>query len=247
MNRTVLTLALIALFVFAINGCSKQPVQDSTPEPAPVVINCNDASIKNGLVKALSDRLKQKITEAVADYLDSELEILAWQRLDDIAIDLQNAHNQDDICQADAIVILPMSDIQNANQYYGKTASPSVAERAISQDIALGADTRFVAPVRYQVVDGTVVLQDGSALPTLIADTLSASAYTMSNTKSKVKARKPVVAVPTTKQLPDIGNGTAPQTPVALDTAQLLDTPIDEHLPVQGDETLVIIELDETY
>lgn len=245
MNRTVLTLAPIALFVLAISGCSKQPTQDSTPEPAPVVVNCNDASIKNGLVKALSDRLQQKIDEAATDYPSPDFQTLAWQRLDDIAIDLQNAHNQDDSCQADAIIILPISDIQNANLYYGKVAAPSVAERALSQDIALGADTRFVAPVRYQVVNGAVVLQDSSPLPTLIADTLSASAYTMSNTKDKVKTRKPVIAVPV-EPLPDTSNDVA-QTPPVVHTPQLLDTPIDESLPVQGDDNLVIVELDETY
>lgn len=265
MNRTALTLISVTFFTLLAVGCSKQeaPQEQIVADTAPVV-NCDDASIKNGLVRTLSDTLQQQITAAVATYPDAlplQLERRAWQRLDDIAIDLQNVHYDNNACQAQTIIILPISDVQYADRYYNKVALPSVAERVANQEVSLGADTRFVAPISYQVIDNTITLHNHLTLSTLIADTLTASAYMMAKNDSKAKASRPSTAVVTLE--PTAIESEPP--PASLDHVHLSELPTNTDkaqstptlptiakpttvLPtVQGDDELVIVEIDETY
>lgn len=265
--------APIALIVFALTliGCGKKEQKEEVTATEPTTptlsINCDDASIKNGLIKAFASELSSDVklmASAYPDAAERDLERRTQQRLADINFDLQNAHIENDVCQADVIAILPIVDVTYANRYYATLSSASLAERAITQNISMGGDTRLVAPIRYQVLDKAVSLQGKSSLSSLIADAMTASAYMMSRNDGRMTApRQPVVVVPLEPSItpitppPEMQEHPEFQDPMAhmehdqettpkpfTETPKPQETPM--HAP-QGSDEMVIIELDETY
>lgn len=196
LNSKLLALSLAC--TLAIVGCNKKEQETQTPSveaEKPVVAadtapNCDDASIKNSLIKALAVQISGQVETAIARSPSTDgvdLERLISQRLNELSIDLQNANVEGDVCHIDVIVNLTANDVKFANQYFASTEEPSLAERAKDSKISLDKNNRLIIPVSYQVIDGqAVIAETSSETLSIIADTVSASAHAMANSKGTI-------------------------------------------------------------
>lgn len=195
LNSKMLALSLAC--TLAIVGCNKKEKEEQTPSieaEKPVVVdvapNCDDASIKNSLIKALAIQISGQVETAIARSPSADgvdLKRLISQRLNDLSIDLQNANVEGNVCHIDVIVNLTTNDVKFANQYFASTEEPSLAERAKDSKISLDKNNRLIIPVSYQVIDGQAVIAEASSeVLGIIADTVSASAHALANSKSAI-------------------------------------------------------------
>lgn len=208
LNRKLIAVSLAC--ALGIIGCDNKKESKEAPQ-APkeetvatgVVENtpkCDDASVKNGLVRALATQINDQINGAVSNFDDidsAELARRTQQRLSDLGIDLQNAQADGNTCHIDVLVNLPINDTSYANRHFAKTDSPSIAMRASELNITLDSNNRLTIPVSYQLIDGVVTLNQ-SATPALsmIADVMSASAYVMAKGGGKIDtSARPTISV----------------------------------------------------
>lgn len=197
----LLTLSLLCGAIMV--GCGKKDNQDNDtpaePPTAQVIPNCDDASIKNALVRTLAGQIDNQINGLVGGYANSDdidLSRRTQQRLSELNIDLQNARVNDDSCSIDIIAPLPATDIMYADRYFASQNLASVAERARTLGIDLASDNRLVIPVKYRIDNGSVSLIDQAPALTLIAETMTASAYAMAQGENRINTNaRPAITV----------------------------------------------------
>lgn len=199
------TLSLGLLCSLAIIGCNKKDKQAETaPETAPEAVvvvdanpNCDDASIKNSLIQELSKQMAGDVETIVADYSNAaEIDLVrrTQQRLGDLGVDLQNVRAEGDTCHADIIVTLPVVDVNYADRYFKAQGLPSIAELAAEKSLTF-ADNRLSSAISYQITNGNVAINKPDIL-SLIAQTISASAYNMAQDENTVNtAARPAIKV----------------------------------------------------
>lgn len=190
----------------AVVGCGKkdketkeQPTAAETPVATEVVPNCDDASVKNALVRALAGQIDGHINTAMADYPNAEsLDLVrrTQQRLSTLSIDLQNAKAEGEVCHIDVIVHLPTVDITYADRYFASVNAPRLSERAAELGVSLDDGGRLTVPVSYKITDGVVDLTEPAPALSIISDAISASAYVMAKGEGRVNtAPRPAVTV----------------------------------------------------
>lgn len=190
----------------AVVGCGKkdketkeQPAAAETPVVTEVTPNCDDASVKNALVRALAGQIDGHINTAMANYPDAEsLDLIrrTQQRLSTLSIDLQNAKVEGEVCHIDVIVHLPTVDITYADRYFASVNAPRLSERASELGVNLDDGGRLSIPVSYKVTDGVVDLTEPVPALSIISDAISASAYVMAKGGGRVNtAHRPTVTV----------------------------------------------------
>lgn len=218
-------LALCVAGALAVVGCNQKEKEQKTPsveaeKPAVVAESapkCDDASIKNSLVKALATQISTQVDATIAKQPNAgELDLarLISQRLGELGIDLQNANADGNVCHIDVIVNLSANDVKFANQYFASTDQPSIAEQAKEYKISLDKNNRLIIPVSYQVVDGQAMIDESSSTAlNIIVDTMSASAYAMANGKGTIST--------TTRPAPEV----APLQPVDIPKPAKVEPP----------------------
>lgn len=194
-------LALCVVGALTIVGCNQKEKEQKTPSveaEKPVVVaesapKCDDASIKNSLVKALATHISAQLDTAIAQQSSAngaDLGRLISQQLSELGIDLQNANADGNVCHIDVIVNLSANDVKFANQYFASTDQPSIAEQAKKYKISLDKNNRLIIPVSYQVIDGQATIDKSSAHTlNIIVDTISASAHTMASGKGAINTQ----------------------------------------------------------
>lgn len=224
LNSKLLAVSLACALAIIV-GCNKKEKEPKTAsveaEQLAVVAdttpNCDDASIKNSLVKALATQISTQVETAIGEYPNaSELDLarLISQRLSELGIDLQNANAEGDVCHIDVIVNLSANDVKFANQHFASNEQPSIAERAKEYKISLDKNNRLIIPVSYQVVDGQAMIDESSSTAlNIIVDTMSASAYAMANGKGTIST--------TTRPAPEV----APLQPVDIPKPAKVEPP----------------------
>lgn len=221
-------LALCVAGALAVVGCNQKEKEQKTPsveaeKPAVVAESapkCDDASIKNSLVKALATQISTQVDATIAKQPNAgELDLarLISQRLGELGIDLQNANADGNVCHIDVIVNLSANDVKFANQYFASTDQPSIAEQAKEYKISLDKNNRLIIPVNYQVVDGQATIDESSAKSlNIIVDTMSASAHAMASGKGTISTA--------TRPAPDV----QPLEPVAIPKPASIEQPKTE-------------------
>ncbi len=232
------TLSLGLLCGLAIVGCNKKDKQaEATPETAPEAVvvvdanpNCDDASIKNSLIQELSKQMAGDVETIVADYPNAtEIDLVrrTQQRLGDLGVDLQNVRAEGDTCHADIIVTLPVVDVNYADRYFKAQGLPSIAELATEKSLNF-ADNRLSSAISYQVANGGVSINKPDIL-SLIAQTISASAYNMAQDENNVNTTgRPAIKIrplapseiarPSATPRPDVASTTT--TPATTTTSE---------------------------
>lgn len=264
-NLKLLTFSLAC--VLAITACDKKeretktPTQEETVSVVEMVPNCDDASIKNGLVQALASQINGHLDVAVASYNNADsLDLVrkTQQRLSELSLDLENARNEGDVCQINAIINLSANDIKYANRHFEKSGLPSLDEQIANLKATLD-NGRLIIPVSYQLVDGKVSLSQAAPALNVVTELMTASAYMMATGAGRVTITRPSVTVaplpPTEITRPDVNpqpdtteinpaqdNTTAEPTPTPTPATPSQEPPIPT-----GDGEITIVETDETY
>lgn len=186
MNRLAIkSLGVGVLCALTVVGCTdpkdkEKAKQGETPEVTQISnLSCDDASIKNGLLQTLTNKVESHIADGLDDFKgakDLDLETLVKKRLPDIAVDLQNVRNENGVCLTDLHITLPMADVGYANRHFKKQGEPSVGERADAAGITFN-DNAFVSAISYRIDGGEVKLDNSPEVLALVADASSAAAY----------------------------------------------------------------------
>ncbi len=204
------TVALFAACTLVLAACdrknqqqSNEPELNTPPTVVPVALNCDDASIKNNLVRTLSAELDKSVVALSSNYADAaalELERRARQRVAGFGVDLQRVSEDNGQCVAELHITLPMTDVNYANREFARANKPSLAEQAAALGVTINNDNYIVAPVSYRVTDGAVSLASTPAVLELLAQLATGSAYALANDEQRVNlAGRPV---PTVRPLP---------------------------------------------
>lgn len=193
--------ALGALTAVLLLGCNKKPPTEPEPQAetaARIPTNCDDASIKNALVRRLATDISAHIDQLVDAYpkqKDLDLGRLTQKRLNELNIDLQNARVQGESCLIDVIAPLPASDVSYADRHFATTDAPSVERRAEQMGVATD-NNQLIIEVAYTTTDGVVALAAPAPALGLFAETMVASAYTMAQKESRVDtAGRPAIRI----------------------------------------------------
>lgn len=196
-------LSLTFLSALALIGCDKkeQP-KPSEPETVSEAVapNCDDASVKNSLIKALSTQIGNDVNQAMTNYPNaSELDLSrrTLQRLSELTLDLQNVKAEGDSCRADMVITLPVVDATYAERHYANNNLPALANQ-LSQ-AGLSFNNGYIsAPLSYVVAGSTASLKDGMQGLSAIANIMSASAYSMAQDENHINtaARAPIKVRP---------------------------------------------------
>lgn len=208
----------------------KSDTQPQTPSTAP---SCDDASVKNSLVKALSFATNEEVTALMANFDNADKLGLArrtQERLGQISLDLNNVRADGDACVAEMVAVIPSGDLGHATNHYKATGKPSIDELAQSQGITI-SEGRIMTTVRYAVADSQATLSETPKALSVIADLMSASAYRMAQGETRVNTNaRPAVKVQPAKPTevarpqpvvrePNLNNSERPSTTEPRETA----------------------------
>lgn len=192
---------LTAVCTLVMVGCQRKeaPQEETVVEEAPptnmLLPNCDDASVKNALVRELSKNVENDIALYITDYSDAsdlELDRRISQRLPEIGIDLQNVSSEAEACQTELHVTLPANDIAYANQQFARTGQPNLTARISDTDVKLD-NNRLIAPIHYRINNDTVVLVDKPDILSLVAQISTASTYAIAKSERSVVISQPTV------------------------------------------------------
>ena len=206
---TLKTLTVAMACTLVLVGCNRKEKEgevelNTPPTVTPVAMNCDDASVKNNLVRTLSGELDKQVVALAASYPDAgvlELDRRARQRVAAFGVDLQQVKEAEGHCTAQLQVTLPMTDVSYANREFARANKPMLAEQAAALGITLNNnDTLVTAPISYRVVDGVVSLEGSPAVLEFLAQLATGSAYALAHDEQRVNlAGRPV---PTVRPLP---------------------------------------------
>lgn len=200
-----------------LTACSGEKKSDemavATPQVQPLAVNCDDASIKNRLVREVQMVIDEHAIAQIKEFKGYEevgLERRLGQRLTELALDLQSASLVDgetSLCQADLQVLLTADDAK----YYADTANQADNDEALKtylqeHALELTADNRVSMPVRYQVDGMTVKLDSVPNSLQELAYVLTASAYGAANDNVSLdlSARKAPTITPLEPMAPTV-------------------------------------------
>lgn len=200
------TLGISLLCGLLMVGCNKQENEPKAENKEKVketttvntTPNCDDAGVKNSLVKALSFATNEEVTALMTNYNNADKLDLArrtQQRLGQISLDLQNIQADGDTCLADMVVVVPSGDLEHASAYYKANNKPSIAELAVKHALKIN-EGRISSAIRYTIKDGQATLSDTPNALAFIADLMSASAYRMAQGEGRVNTTaRPAIKV----------------------------------------------------
>ncbi len=204
-KRPLRTLAIALTTLLALSACDKKKDVPTNGEVStntsvqPLAPNCDDASVKNSLVMALSLQTSQDVANLMVNFPDDpmlDLPRQVQQRLANLTLDFQNIRAEGEVCVADMIINLPHTDVGYAQRYYMRNGT---SVELLAQNKGLKLDgTRIVTPVRYSVTNGQAALLDRPNALALVAEIMSASAYMMSQGAGQINttARPPIRVEP---------------------------------------------------
>ena len=188
---TKLTAAMLCGGLLLV-GCGKKDKnpEPSSPEVKPLVVQCDEASTKNRLMRDIQMNLDSRAIMTAKAYEDSEsvgLERRLGQRLTELSLDLQQVglvDGESDLCQADVQVNFTSDDIRYASEQADKTGGKDAAELLATHSMALSEHNRIVIPLRYRVTDTSVTIERVPAVFDAVASILTMSAYGAATDKS---------------------------------------------------------------
>lgn len=276
LNKKILGISLICGLLMV--GCNKKEEPKTEPnqnsQTTANTAQCDDASIKNSLVRALSVATNEQVGSLMANYPNADgidLSRRTQQRLGQISLDLQNVRIDGDSCLADMVVVIPTGDLGHAEAYYQSNDKPGITERSVSQSLTI-EQGRISTPVRYTIKEGRAVLTDTPRALALIADIMSASAYHMAQDESRLNTNarpavnvQPLEPIEVTRPNPVVRepNLNESQASNSSDTDTSSDTNTEASNaasneastsratpstpPVEGEGELTIVESNETY
>lgn len=200
-KKTLGVSLLCGLLLVGCNNKKEEPKTETKKEEAKEVTtvapNCDDANVKNSLVKALSFATNEEVTALMANYNDAEkLDLVrgTQERLGEISLDLQNVKADGESCVADMVATVPSNDLERASTYYKNNNKPSIDELAQSHSLSL-SEGRVSSAVRYSIKDNQATLDETPKTLAFIADVMSASAYRMAQSKAQAAANNARPAV----------------------------------------------------
>lgn len=183
LTKNTAPLLLASLFtVVALSGCNQksEPPTNGQVATEASLADCDSASIKNSLVRVLSVQTSQDVNEQIVHYRDANkinLPELVQQRLSELNLDFQNISADGDTCQAEMVITLPVNDITAADRYYTSIDAPLSSELASKQSLNLDEYHRIISPIRYTANSGEATLLDHPNALTVVANIMTASAY----------------------------------------------------------------------
>lgn len=202
-NFSKLRLSTALICALALTACSKKEpaeipktdIETAAASPVHSLLNCDDASVKNGLIQALSAQMGQDIDAKVADFNTNPDALMrkTLERVNALGLDLQNAHQVGELCQAELIVTAPSADLLAANRYY-KANGRDLASVQFGNQITFDGN-QLHAVLDYLPTATGVDLPNGF-FTKIIADVMSAAAYNQANTRSILDGGKRVDVVP---------------------------------------------------
>lgn len=251
-------LSLLLISALAVVACKKQeqPKEEQVKTTETTPINCDDASVKNSLIKALTSQLGNDVNSVMANYADAdtlELSRRTLQRLSEINLDLQDTKLDNTTCQATLVIGIPEVDISYAKKHYSDNNLTPLENRLNSDTLKL-ANGKISTVISYTVNNNVATLN--STVPALktISDIMSASAYQMAQDENRVNiAARPAITVrplepvrverpESTQRLeePSLENdNTTPDTAPAVSEVSpapnASTTKTNNHSPVEGD------------
>lgn len=180
------SVGITLLCALTLAGCNNKDKEETKTETAPPVtqiskLSCDDASIKNGLLKELTSVVEGHIVGSLDDFDDAkalDLEKHIKDRLPEIGVDLQNVRTENGLCLTDLHITLPKADLGYANRYFKAQDEPSIGEQAEEAGVEFTENT-FIAPISYRVDGGDVKLDGQPAVLSLVATASGAAAYTV--------------------------------------------------------------------
>lgn len=189
-------------------GCDKKEVstpkqdepktQTTHTKPQANTPVCDDIGAKNSLVRALSEAVSNEVSGLMSVYKNAEPLDLArrtQQQLGQINLDLQNIRVDGNICTADAVVVVPASDLAYADRYYQANGKPTLAKLGQTHSVEIN-DGRIVIPVHYTIQDGKASLTETPSALEFIANVVSASAYMTAQGAGRINTNaRPAVSV----------------------------------------------------
>lgn len=176
--------------IVALSACDKkqeQPIEAEIEVVEPVVQEieavCDEPSLRNRLVDAIQMGLLDSAMLSIQNYNNATrlgLEQQVRQKLSEIDIDLKNVAASGAMCHADVHFTLSAQDIAYANKTFRLTNQFSFDEQAVEVGAMLVGDNRVVVKgFAYTIDNNKAIIGTDNAIINLLADTLTASAYSM--------------------------------------------------------------------
>lgn len=203
---TTKTLGISLMCGVLMAGCTKkeepapkkEEPQQATATTTKVAPKCDDVSVKNSLVKALSTATNDQIIALMDSYEGADKLDLArrtQQRLGEVRLDLKDIRVDGEACLAKMVATLPTSDINHAERYYKSASKPNLAELARTHSVELN-NGHLSTSIPYTVQNGTANLSETPSALGFIANLMSASAYHMAKGEGRINTNaRPAVTV----------------------------------------------------
>lgn len=176
----------------ALAGCNQEKPASNEPAAVkptvqPLMLSCDDASIKNRLVREVQAVLEKRTLSLIQTYDDAEavgLERRVQQRLTELVLDLQNvqaATDKEDDCQTDLQVLFTADDIKHANAQANKNTQPNIQTVLAEHDAILAnnsvTNNSVTVPLQYHISGMEVSIKHEPKVLDVLAQMLVSSVY----------------------------------------------------------------------
>lgn len=189
-NLSVLPLVVGLMLVGCDDKPKKTSEQQQTSQITPLAVSCDDASVKNALVREVNTNIEKALNSLISE--DDKKEVLMpiiQSRLSTLNVDLQQVTTQGETCQALVLLAVGEDELSSANRYF---ASKDVSFKQIMIDAdARVEDGYLVSAVTYKPTEDIVQIDDVSLFE-LFAKIIRADALAnITNTPKPIAIAKP--------------------------------------------------------